>query len=58
MPTVYFGQVLPANTGSDLVADITAAISGNIAEVLTVFGFMVGVFLVLGLLRRAARGSV
>ena len=44
--------------GGEIVSSITSAISNNIGEVLTVFGFMIGVYLVLSLLRRSTRGSV
>lgn len=50
--------IFPTSAGTDLVAAITTAISDNISVVLTVFGFMVGLGLVLRLFRKSAHGKI
>jgi len=55
----YLGTgIFPATAGTDLVSSITSAISDNIAVVLTVVGFVVGVKLATRWLNKGLHGKV
>lgn len=59
MPSITFGAAyLPADTGTDIVAAITGAITDNLPLILPVLGFAIGLAVVRGFLNRAKKGRV
>jgi len=49
--------VFPADSGSDVVASITGAISDNITEILVVLGFVVGLKVAFRLFNGSIKGK-
>lgn len=50
--------ILPSTAGADIVTAITGAISSDIAPVLVVLGFVVGLRVVFKLLNRSTKGKL
>lgn len=50
--------MLPTTAGADIVTAITGAISDNIAPILVVLGFVVGLKFVLRFLNRSTTGKL
>jgi hypothetical protein len=49
---------LPASAGSDVVTQITSALSDNIAPILVLVGFGVGLKLVLRMFSKSTKGRI
>jgi len=55
---VFATSIFPVDAASDLISAITGAITDNIAPVLAVLGFAVGLKLVLRLFNKSVKGRV
>lgn len=51
-------EIFPATTVTDVVASITATLADNIAVIVGMLGFSLGVALVLRLFRKSTKGRV
>ena len=55
---VFATSIFPSGTDTDMIAAITGAISDNIAIVLAILGFTVGLTYVFRLFRKSLKGKV
>lgn len=51
-------EVLPSTAGTTIITNLLTVVGDNIAPILAVLGFMVGLFFVLRLFRHSVKGRV